>query len=302
MIESASMAKICNFQSPGNSTPHLGVLDSNLEEIVDLTALDSKLSSFFTLEQSATRAETSIRDLVNSCVEIAGELTTIPLSKAKLQIPFSPPEVWAAGVTYFKSREAREVETSLKGLYNYVYDAKRPEIFFKTTGSRCVGPDQEVGIRNDSKWSVPEPELTVVLGNERILGYTIGNDMSARDIEGENPLYLPQAKVFRNCCALGPVVTLADDIQKPQDLMITLKILRNDDTAFQGSISTSKMKRSIEELVSYLKSNNSVPSCSVLMTGTGIVPPDDFSLRDGDEIEIEIERIGKLRNTARVLS
>ena len=201
-----------------------------------------------------------------------------------------------------QSRDAREVETNLKGLYKYVYDAKRPEIFFKTTGLRCVGPEQEISIRSDSKWSVPEPELGVVFGHDfSIIGYTIGNDVSSRDIEGENALYLPQAKIFKNCCSLGPFVTTPDEIPDPRSLRIRMKITRGGAAVFQGETSTSKMKRSIEELVSYLRSNNELPAGSVLITGTGIVPPDDFSLRDRDEVEIEIEKIGTLRNRVKQL-
>ncbi len=296
--------KICSFAVKGAFGNHIGIISSE-GEITDLTSINPELfASFSTLVKEAHRTKKSLDDFIGSSITAQNiRAKKYRLDQAALKIPLPPPEVWAAGVTYLKSREAREVETSLKGLYNYVYDAKRPEIFFKTTGLRCVGPGEEVGIRSDSKWSVPEAELTLVLGeNCETVGYTIGNDMSARDIEGENPLYLPQAKVFRKCCALGPVIATREEIPDPRNLTINMTILRDGETAFQGSVSTSSLKRSFDELVSYLNSNNEIPSCSVFMTGTGIVPPDDFALKDKDVIEIEIEGIGKLRNLATVLS
>jgi 2-dehydro-3-deoxy-D-arabinonate dehydratase len=285
------------------SEAHLGIIVNSVF-VLDLTAVDPMIFASFSslVDESAGR---ELDDFIDS------KLESKKLEKAEgytiedvvLKLPLSPPEVWAAGITYLRSRQAREVETSFKGLYDYVYDAKRPEIFFKTTSSRCVGPDEDVGIRNDAKWSVPEPELALVFGaNCDVVGYTIGNDLSARDIEGENPLYLPQAKIFKRCCALGPVVATRREIPEPRNLNIDMSILRRGKSIFHGSISTSQLKRNIEELVYYLRSNNTIPSCSVFMTGTGIVPPDDFALMDGDLIEIEIQGIGKLRNTARILS
>ncbi|MDH2899770.1 MAG: fumarylacetoacetate hydrolase family protein [archaeon] len=298
--------KICSFiPNYVSGTKHIGAISSDDKEIIDLTNINPKIfSSFFSMADEAARANEGLDAVIESKLEAAnGKLKTYAIDQIVLKIPLVPPEVWAGGVTYLRSRQAREVETSLKGLYNYVYDARRPEVFFKTTGLRCVGPEEDVGIRSDSKWSVPEPELTVVFGKDcEVLGYTIGNDMSARDIEGENPLYLPQAKVFRNCCALGPVISTRKEIPDPRNLQIDMKIVREGKIMFHGSVSTSQMKRTIEELVSFLKSNNTIPPCSVFMTGTGIVPPDDFTLIDKDVIEIEIEGIGKLRNTARVLS
>jgi 2-dehydro-3-deoxy-D-arabinonate dehydratase len=293
--------KICSFVRSGWEIPHLGVLTRDGNRVIDLTALDTELfSSFSSLVDKGRDQSSLIQSKLDENEDVGKKFD---LNEISLKIPFRPEEIWAAGVTYLRSTQAREVETSLKGLYNYVYEAKRPEIFFKSTGFRCVGPDEDVGIRNDSKWSVPEPELTVVLGdNCNVIGCTIGNDMSSRDIEGENPLYLPQAKVFKNCCAIGPVVVTPDELPDPGNLEIDMKIFRKSQVVFHGSISTSQMKRSIEELLTFLRSNNVVPSCSVLMTGTGIVPPDDFSLIDKDIIEIEIEGIGKLRNTARLLS
>lgn len=212
--------------------------------------------------------------------------------------PVVPPEVWAAGVTYERSREARLAETTTIGIYDKVYDAERPEVFFKATASRCVGPNVPVGVRADSRWTVPEAELAVVLdGDGTIVGYTLGNDMSARDIEGENPLYLPQAKIYRACCSLGPAILLTDDPGEPR-LTLWCRILRGGREAFRGEIGTSRLHRRIADLVDYLRRANDIPAMTVLLTGTGIVPPDDFACEDGDVIEIGATEIGVLRNPA----
>ncbi|GBC70545.1 hypothetical protein HRbin02_00313 [Candidatus Calditenuaceae archaeon HR02] len=221
----------------------------------------------------------------------------------RLLIPIVPPEVWGAGVTYLKSREAREYETKAKGIYDLVYEAERPEIFFKATPSRCVGPGDVAYIRGDSRWSVPEPELALVLGpKHEVTGFTVGNDISARDIEGENPLYLPQAKIYRGSCALGPAIALPETVGDPKSLRIEMRILRGGSEVFKGSVSTSSMKRGLEELVDFLTRDNIIPAGTVLLTGTGIVPPDNFSLESGDVVEIEIEKIGLLRNRIERLS
>jgi 2-dehydro-3-deoxy-D-arabinonate dehydratase len=215
-----------------------------------------------------------------------------------LLLPVVPPEVWAAGVTYERSREARLAETTTIGIYDKIYDAERPELFLKATASRCVGPNAPVGIRSDSRWTVPEPELAVVLGEEgEVLGYTLGNDMSARDIEGENPLYLPQTKIFRACCSIGPTVFLPENSLERR-LRLWCRIERRGREAFRGEVSTARMRRSIAELVAYLRRANDIPPMTVLLTGTGIVPPDDFACEPGDVIEIGADEIGVLRNPA----
>lgn len=220
-----------------------------------------------------------------------------PLAGYTFLLPYSPPEVWGAGVTYLRSRDARELETSAKGIYERVYEAERPEIFFKATASRCVGPFETAYIRSDTRWAVPEPELAVVVGYDgEVVGYMIGNDLSARDIEGENPLYLPQAKIYRGSCVLGPVVATPQTIPDPKNLVIEMKIFRDGKQFFTGSVHTSRIKREIKELVYYLTKDNVIPPGTVLLTGTGIVPPDDFSLRTGDVVEIRIEKIGVVRN------
>jgi 2-dehydro-3-deoxy-D-arabinonate dehydratase len=213
--------------------------------------------------------------------------------------PIESQEVWAAGVTYYRSRTARMEESKDAGggsFYDRVYVAERPELFFKATPHRVAGPNQAVRIRRDSKWNVPEPELALAVNSRgEIIGYTVGNDMSSRDIEGENPLYLPQAKLYAQSCALGPCVLLCQSAL-PSETEIHLEILRNAETAFHGQTSLKELKRRPEELVEYLFRDNFFPQGCFLLTGTGIVPPDDFTLRVGDEIRITIEPIGTLVN------
>ena len=214
--------------------------------------------------------------------------------------PIGSQEVWAAGVTYYRSRNARMEESKGAGggdFYDRVYQATRPELFFKASAHRVVGPEAKVAIRDDASWSVPEPELTLfVTPGGKIAGYTIGNDMSSRDIEGENPLYLPQAKVYDRSCALGPCLLVQDE-PLPATTEIALEIRRGGAVAFSGATTLKEMKRKPEELVEYLYRNNSFPQGCFLLTGTGVVPPDGFTLKLGDEIRITIPPIGTLVNT-----
>ncbi len=197
-------------------------------------------------------------------------------------------EVWGSGVTYLRSREARKAESTTADVYQRVYDAARPEIFFKQIGWRTVGHGQAVRIRKDTRWNVPEPELTLVINaHQEIIGYTVGNDMSSRDIEGENPLYLPQAKTYNGSCAVGPGIEIAE-ASTLTDLMIQLEITRGGTVVFTGETSTHNIKRSLEELVDYLCRELDFPHGAFLMTGTGIVPPDDFTLATGDVIRVTI--------------
>jgi 2-dehydro-3-deoxy-D-arabinonate dehydratase len=213
--------------------------------------------------------------------------------------PIGSQEVWAAGVTYHRSRNARMEESKSAGggdFYDRVYNATRPELFFKATPHRVVGPGAKVAIRDDASWSVPEPELTLLITPDgKIAGYTIGNDMSSRDIEGENPLYLPQAKVYDRSCALGPCLLVSDE-PLPASTEILLEIRRSGAVAFSGATTLQAMKRKPEELVEYLYRNNSFPHGCFLLTGTGVVPPDSFTLKPGDEIRITIPPIGTLVN------
>jgi 2-dehydro-3-deoxy-D-arabinonate dehydratase len=213
--------------------------------------------------------------------------------------PIGSQEVWAAGVTYYRSRDARMEESKSSGggdFYDRVYHAARPELFFKASAHRVVGANGKVAIRDDASWSVPEPELALfITPGGKIRGYTIGNDMSSRDIEGENPLYLPQAKVYDRSCSLGPCLLLADQ-PLPPPTEITLEIRRDQALVFSGAIQLQEMKRQPEELVQYLYRANSFPQGCFLLTGTGIVPPDSFTLRPADEIRISIAPIGTLVN------
>jgi 2-dehydro-3-deoxy-D-arabinonate dehydratase len=222
----------------------------------------------------------------------------VPLDSVQLLPPLDEQEVWAAGVTYKRSREARERESAgAARFYDLVYNAERPELFLKATPRRVVGPGAAVRIRRDSRWNVPEPELALIVSPRmKIVGFTIGNDMSSRDIEGENPLYLPQAKVYDGSCSLGPVITLAGAMPPPERVTIRLTIVRGGAVVFDGSTSISAMKRSFEDLVSWLGRENHFPDGVILLTGTGIVPPDHFTLEHGDDISIDISDIGTLRN------
>ena len=227
-----------------------------------------------------------------------GRQVTAP-QEPHLRAPIGFQEVWAAGVTYLRSRVARMEEAKSAGggdFYDRVYNADRPELFFKSPPYRVVGPGAPIRIRRDSKWNVPEPELTLLVNPKgKIIGYTIGNDMSSRDIEGENPLYLPQAKTYDGSCALGPSVLLSTKpLEKTTE--IRLEIKRDGATAFHGTTTLAQMKRKPQELVDYLFRETSFPSGCYLLTGTGIVPPDSFTLERGDEVSITIEPVGTLRN------
>ncbi len=213
-----------------------------------------------------------------------------------LDMPFEPPEVWAAGITYKTSEMERRRESGTPDVYSQVYNAERPEVFFKATPDRCVGPFDAVGIRADSDWNVPEPELAFVLYGGEIIGYTIGNDMSSRQIEGENPLYLPQAKVFNRCCAIGPCFVTAESIGDPHSLDVNCVIARDGEDVFNGSTNTSQMARTCQELADWLQRHNYVPNMTAVLTGTSIVPPPEFTLQEGDSVSITIEGIGMLVN------
>jgi len=213
-----------------------------------------------------------------------------------IEAPIQSQEVWAAGVTYQRSREARAEESVNADPYDRVYSAARPELFFKATPDRVRGPGQKITIRADSNWDVPEPELAVVCNSrQEVIGYTIGNDVSSRSIEGENPLYLPQAKVYDGCCALGPAIALAWEFD-PADKTIALEIRRDRTVLFRSETNTSAMRRPIAELLEYLYRHQHFKSGCILLTGTGIVPPREFTLQPADEVIIRIEGIGALHN------
>jgi 2-dehydro-3-deoxy-D-arabinonate dehydratase len=223
------------------------------------------------------------------------ERLTLP-APYELLLPVEPPEVWCAGVTYERSRDARVGESAVEDVYTLVYEAERPELFLKDAACRrTVGPGAPVGIRSDSSWNVPEPEIGLVLGDEgAIAGVTIGNDVSSREIEGANPLYLPQAKVYAGACALGPAV-LSPVPEEPLEIRLRIFSAAGEEL-YSGETSTARMKRSFAELVEFLVRDNPVPPGSVLLTGTGLVPPDDFTLEPGHLVEIEVPGIGILSN------
>jgi len=279
-----------------------GLVARDGDQTVDLGSARPELASFYDLVRAATAADATVDGLARRHRE---EATSIEIDTGggiergahpPVDLPLVPDEVWAAGVTYEISEEARTAESDLPDLYTDVYDAERPEIFFKATPSRTVGPGEAVGIRADSTWDVPEPELGVVLYRGRIVGYTIGNDMSSRDIEGENALYLPQAKIYDRCCALGPCVASTATIGDPHDLRMTLAIDRDGSTVVTDETSTGEMVRTCEELASFYTRYDAVPDLAVVLTGTSLVPPDDFTLRPNDVVRIEIEGIGTLAN------
>jgi 2-dehydro-3-deoxy-D-arabinonate dehydratase len=229
----------------------------------------------------------------------AATRTTAPLA-ASLLAPLGSQEVWAAGVTYLRSKSARMAESKDSGggtFYDKVYDADRPELFFKATPHRVAAPGTPVRIRADSKWNVPEPELTLAVNAAgQIFGYTLGNDMSSRDIEGENPLYLPQAKVYDRSAALGPCLVVTEKLPAPT-AAITIEIRRRGKKVFAGGTTVGQIKRPLPSLAAWLYRDNSFPRGSYLMTGTGTVPPDTFTLRSGDEILITLEPVGTLVNS-----
>lgn len=228
---------------------------------------------------------------------VADRQTCAPPAPWRLLVPVVAPETWAAGVTYEHSRDARLQESQVADVYDLVYAAQRPELFLKdAAGRRTVGPGEPIATRSDARWTVPEPELAVVLGAEGDpLAVTIGNDVSARDIEGANPLYLPQAKVYDRACALGPALLVPTDWSAPRQ--IYLRILAPDgETVFAGQSSTDRMRRTIPELIEFVRRDNPLPAGSVLLTGTGIVPPDHVTLAPGQVVQITISGIGTLSN------
>jgi 2-dehydro-3-deoxy-D-arabinonate dehydratase len=246
-------------------------------------ALDGRyVPSGFTLERLLEKPGEGVRSFLQDLG-----------SEGPAEDPLLPPiepehEVWASGVTYLRSREARELESTDADAYERVYDAERPELFFKALGWRVVGHGDRVRVREDSHWNVPEPELVLVVNSRmETVGYTAGNDVSSRDIEGENPLYLPQAKVYDGSCSLGPGIVLSGP-DSMLDLRITMSVRRSDEVVFEDEIHTSQMKRSPEELAAYLGKELAFPAGAFLMTGTGIVPEEDFTLGPGDLVGISV--------------
>lgn len=251
------------------------------------------------LQRAAGQVPSALEDLIRATAlaKPVGAIEDLIARGLQLLPPIDAQEVWAAGVTYEMSRAARMRESQEPTIYGRVYAAPRPELFLKATPHRVSGPGEPVGIRADSTWDVPEAELTLLLTPQcEIVGYTVGNDMSSRDIEGQNPLYLPQAKIYDHACALGPWIRLPDPSFDLLAARITCQIERDKTIVFEGETSTARLHRSLEELAGYLGRCNSFPNGALLMTGTGIVPPDTFTLQDGDLITLSIEGIGQLSN------
>lgn len=288
---------LCRFHRPGRGA-RIGLVRDGA--IYDVSARWPSMTAF--LEWSVGR--TDMDALLEQAIAAAEQVTSVDQANRSpnaeaiyLLKPTDDQEIWAAGVTYERSKVAREEESAGSGIYDRVYTAPRPEIFFKATPSRTVGPYEPVVVRADSRWNVPEPELALVVNPAlELIGFTVGNDMSSRDIEGENPLYLPQAKMYGRCCALGPLVALRGSIADPRQLTISIQITRDGTTLFEGQVSTSKIVRSYADLIEYLGRDNLFPEGVVLLTGTGIVPPDSISLEGGDSVAITIESIGTLIN------
>jgi 2-dehydro-3-deoxy-D-arabinonate dehydratase len=271
----------------GDGEPRLGLVETGATVVAELVS-----SELLAVLRGS-------RDLSGETLEaLDGETLELP-PPFELLAPLVPPETWAAGVTYERSRDARVDESRIQArdVYSLVYEAERPELFMKdAVGRRTVGPGAQIGVRSDARWTVPEPELALVLDEGgALLGATIGNDVTARDVEGANPLYLPQAKLFAAACALGPAIALPDDWAQPFE--IELRILGAERAiVYEARTSTARMRRSFEELAAWLVRENPVPAGSVLLTGTGLVPPDEVTLAPGQQVEISIPGIGKLVN------
>ena len=279
--------KLCRFQA-ASAPARIGLL---LDEstLLDLSAAGAEgMASLFERDDLSTQVAAFAKQ----------NLPRLDLSTVRLLTPVERQEIWAAGVTYLRSKKARMEESDFSAnAYDRVYEAARPELFFKSLPEKVVSPNKPVGIRSDARWNVPEPELALVMNSRRkIVGYTIGNDMSSRDIEGENLLYLPQAKVYERSCAVGPYVTVGVSEAEARQWRISLEIRRDGAVAFQGETNVDQIKRSFEELAAFLFRSQKFPHGAVLLTGTGVVPPDSFTLQSGDTISIEISGIGKLNN------
>jgi 2-dehydro-3-deoxy-D-arabinonate dehydratase len=283
---------LCRFADEQGQA-RIGCLEDQ-SSILDLTA--AGISQMESLLES--------KDCLASLNQLTQQsLPRLAASKLRLLAPVERQEIWAAGVTYLRSKKARMDESEFSATaYDRVYDAERPELFFKSLPEKVIPTGGSVGIRRDAGWSVPEPELALVLNSRgAVVGYTIGNDMSSRDIEGENLLYLPQAKIYQGSCALGPWIQLGASEAAAREWKIRLEIRRHDQPVFMGETSVEQIKRKFDELAGFLFRSQSFPHGAVLLTGTGIVPPDTFTLQERDVVQIEITGIGMLRNSVTVV-
>jgi 2-dehydro-3-deoxy-D-arabinonate dehydratase len=286
--------KVCRFAaSPADNDVRVGLVVDD-RHLLDLwSAGVTSLTALLEQDDPAIVLDRLRRDA----------LPKRPMAEIALRPPIERQEVWAAGVTYLRSKTARMEESDFSATaYDKVYDAERPEIFFKSIAEKVVPTGDAVGIRRDARWNVPEPELALVINSRGIIvGFTIGNDMSSRDIEGENLLYLPQAKIYERSCSLGPWITLGRPAPAVKDWTIHLTISRDGKAVFTGETSVRQIKRNLDELAAYLFRCQSFPYGAVLLTGTGIIPPDSFTLQERDDIRIEVPQIGILRNSVTVV-
>lgn len=280
--------KLCRF-SHGTPEPRVGLSEDDAT-VIDLTPAGITRMQPLLESPDPLKAVTAL--------ETSG-LPRLSVSDVRLLAPVEQQEVWAAGVTYLRSKAARMEESDFSAsAYDRVYEADRPEIFFKSLPEKVVPPGDRVGIRRDAKWNVPEPELVLVMNSTgAIVGCTIGNDMSSRDIEGENLLYLPQAKTYYRSCAVGPWIVVGNEAAMSRERTIRLTISRGGATAFTGETSVAQIKRPFPELAAYLFRSQKFPHGAMLLTGTGIVPADTFTLQQDDRVRIEISGIGVLENT-----
>ena len=287
-----SYERLCRFRPDSGAEPRIGAVIAG-ERIVDLTHVGvSSLSDV--LDRADPAAHLRL---------LRGSEDGVAMSEVVLLPPVEHHEVWAAGVTYLRSKSARMEESDFSATaYDRVYDADRPEIFFKSLGAKVVGPDEHVGIRKDARWSVPEPELALVMNaHGRLVGCTVGNDMSSRDIEVENLLYLPQAKVYDRSCSLGPWITLVADDDVIRQWTIAVAIRRGGETVFAGETGIDQIKRTFADLIDHLWRSQHFPHGVVLLTGTGVVPDESFTLAANDHVTITISGIGTLENTVAVV-
>ena len=297
--------KLLQFYIPDKGT-RVGILEDG--QILDLTAADEGLGTTLDiLNRSISQGESmdAVVERVRpgvSQVHPYADLNVLPdPERPHLDMPIYPPEVWGFGVTYKRSALERDTD-SASDIYTRVYFGERPEVFFKATPSRCVGPNGAICIRRDSDLTAVEPELAFILGKDReIVAYTVCNDVSAWDIERDNPLYLPQSKAFLGCCALGPTLVTIPGIPDPLGLEISCRIIKGGKVAYEGKTNSSQINRPFDQLVEYLTRDNPVPVGTAVSTGTGIMPPNEFSLEDGDRVDIEIEGIGLLSNPVKKL-